>query len=220
MFGGHHNPSTRLNDSWILDPNNFSWRRVKGEEPSTPKNQVSPTGAPAPRAASAAALLGNKIYLYGGHGGIGYARVSFSDLYEFDIETETWTKLEPANTNAQFPEPRGGHSMFANDNIVFIYGGWNSEMQYSNVILYNIETNEFSDPDIYNEIPRWNHTGILVHAIPSKKYFIFGGEQGDFPEGGPRHFGVCTNSACYLDIETRHWSKIETEVLEDGAKPF
>ena len=110
--------------------------------------------------------------------------------------------------------------MFANDNIVFIYGGWNSEMQYSNVILYNIETNEFTDPDIYNEIPRWNHTGILVHAIPSKKYFIFGGEQGDFPEGGPRHFGVCTNSACYLDIETRHWSKIETEILEDGAKPF
>jgi dynein heavy chain len=158
--------------------------------------------------------------MYGGHGGLGYARVSFNDIYSFDIETEEWAHIQPENTTAQFPEPRGGHSMFADGNTVFIYGGWNSEMQYSNVIMYNIETNEWSDPDIYNEIPRWNHSGILVNAIPSKKYFIFGGEQGDFPEGGPRHFGVATNSSCYLDLETKNWSKVETEAEEEGGKPF
>ena len=53
----------------------------------------------------------------------------------------------------------------------------------------------------------------MVEAIPSWKYFIFGGEAGEFPEGGPRHFGQCVNSACFLDIETMHWTTIQ---LEDG----
>lgn len=56
----------------------------------------------------------------------------------------------------------------------------------------------------------------MVEAIPSWKYFIFGGETGDFPEGGPRNFGNCVNTACYLDIETMHWTTIQPED-QDGA---
>lgn len=110
--------------------------------------------------------------------------------------------------------------MFAEGDNIFVYGGWNSEMQYSNVIVYNVTTNEWADPDIYNEIPRWNHSGILVHAIPSKKYFIFGGEIGDFPEGGPRHFGVCSNATCYLDLDSKNWAKVEAELGEEGEAAF
>jgi len=54
----------------------------------------------------------------------------------------------------------------------------------------------------------------MVHAIPSWKYFIFGGEVGDFPEGGPRNFGSTCNSACYLDIDTLTWSTVHTEDRE------
>jgi len=136
------------------------------------------------------------------------------------VETETWEKLAPSNTTNQFPEPRGGHTMFAEGDSIFVYGGWNSEMQYSNVIVYNVTTNEWADPDIYNEIPRWNHSGILVHAIPSKKYFIFGGEIGNFPEGGPRHFGVCTNTTSYLDLDSKNWAKVEAELGENGQPAF
>jgi len=110
--------------------------------------------------------------------------------------------------------------MFAEGDSIFVYGGWNSEMQYSNVIVYNVTTNEWADPDIYNEIPRWNHSGILVHAIPSKKYFIFGGEIGNFPEGGPRHFGVCTNTTSYLDLDSKNWAKVEAELGENGQPAF
>jgi dynein heavy chain len=69
----------------------------------------------------------------------------------------------------------------------------------------------WTDPDIYNEIPRWNHSAIMVEAIPSWKYFIFGGETGEFPEGGPRDFGACVNTACYLDMETMRWSTLHHE---------
>ena len=110
--------------------------------------------------------------------------------------------------------------MFAMGRNLYIYGGWNSESQYNNIIQFNLDKLEWSDPDIYNDLPRWNHSAIMVEAIPSYKYFVFGGESGEFPEGGPRHFGHCVNSACYLDIETMHWTTIKTEDGDAQVKPL
>jgi hypothetical protein len=42
----------------------------------------------------------------------------------------------------------------------------------------------------------------MVEAIPTWKYFIFGGESTNFNEGQARTFGAYVNSACYLDIGT------------------
>lgn len=111
--------------------------------------------------------------MFGGHGGLSYNRISFNDLHCFDIETEQWDKLIPTNSA---PEGRGGLSLFASDNKIYIYGGWNQEMQYSNIVFFNLETKEWTDPDIFNEVPRWNHSGVLVEAIPTWKFFVFGGE--------------------------------------------
>ena len=60
----------------------------------------------------------------------------------------------------------------------------------------------------------------MVEAIPSWKYFIFGGETGEFPEGGPRNFGQFTNSAAFLDIDTLRWSNIFLEDNSDDGKPL
>lgn len=57
----------------------------------------------------------------------------------------------------------------------------------------------------------------MVEAIPSWKYFIFGGECGDFPEGGPRHFGHTVNSTCVLDIETKHWTTLQMDDTENNG---
>ena len=219
IFGGHSTPQIRLNDTWFLHTSNqtFAWKRAEGDEAQTPRNQDSPSGAPGPRANSSATIIDNKVYVFGGHGGVNYSRVAFNDLYSFDLDTHQWEKIEFAN-NA--PEPRGGHTMFSIDRKIYIYGGWNSENQFTNTISFNLDTSEWYDPDIYNEAPRWNHSAIMVEAIPSWKYFIFGGETGDFPEGGPRHFGNFTNSACYLDIETMRWTTIMPEDGDHHTKPY
>jgi dynein heavy chain len=61
----------------------------------------------------------------------------------------------------------------------------------------------------------------MVEAIPSWKYFIFGGETGEFPEGGPRNFGAYTNTACFLDIESMKWFSILLEdTSAEGGKPL
>ena len=172
------------------------------------QNQDSSIGAPAPRANTGATLYNNKIYIFGGHGGLNYARVAFNDLYCFDLETNTWEKIEPAN-NA--PDGRGGHSLFANEDKLYVYGGWNSEMQYNNVLMFDLHTKEWSDPDIFNEIPRWNHSSVLVEAIPTWKFFVFGGECAEYQEGTARAFGQYVNSSCVLDLGTMKWNTFASD---------
>lgn len=87
IFGGHSTPQVRLNDTWFLTVQSLTWKRAEGEEPATPRNQESVTGAPAPRANSSATIVDNKIYIFGGHGGVNYARVAFNDMYSFDLDT-------------------------------------------------------------------------------------------------------------------------------------
>mmetsp|Transcript_7679 Transcript_7679/g.7086 ORF Transcript_7679/g.7086 Transcript_7679/m.7086 type:complete len:306 (+) Transcript_7679:36-953(+) len=205
VFGGHTTPQIRLNDAWFLNTQTLAWKKADSDEPCTPKNQDSLVGAPGPRANTSAALLDNKVYIFGGHGGVNYQRLAYNDLYSLDLDTQQWERLDPVNNP---PDPRGGHSMFAIGRMIYIYGGWNSESQYNNIIMFDLDKLEWSDPDIYNEIPRWNHSSIMVEAIPSWKYFIFGGESGEFAEGGSREFGGCVNTSCYLDLETMRWTTI------------
>ena len=75
-------------------------------------------------------------------------------------------------------------------------------MQYHNIMILDLETLEWSDPDVYNEIPRWNHSSVLVEAIPTWKFFIFGGECAEYQEGTARTFGQFVNTSCYLDLGT------------------
>lgn len=187
----------------------MEWKRPENQELGTPRNQANPAGGPSPRANASATLIGDKIYIYGGHGGLNYARRAFNDLYTFDIKTYEWEKIE--HNSAKEPDAKGGHSSFAIGTKLYVYGGWNSEAQFNTLFRFDTETKEWYDTDITNEIPRWNHASMMVEAIPSWKYFVFGGEAGDFPEGGPRHFGEFVNTACYLDIETMSWTTVRTE---------
>jgi dynein heavy chain, axonemal len=207
IFGGHHSPQARLNDTWLLDVKSMEWRRV-GKEKDNTSNLESAVGAPGPRANMGATVYNDKVYIFGGHGGLNYARTAYNDLYSFDLISETWEKLVPANNP---PDARGGHSVFASDNKVYIYGGWNAEMQYNNVWVFNLETKEWTDPDIYNEIPRWNHCSVLVEAIPTWKFFIFGGECAEYQEGNARSFGAYVNTSCILDLGTLRWNTFASD---------
>lgn len=141
--------------------------------------------------------------MFGGHGGLNYARIAFNDLYTFDLNTHVWERIVPFNNP---PEGRGGHSLLANEGKIYVYGGWNSEMQFNSLLVFDLEKREWTDPDIYNGIHRWNHCSVLVEAIPTWKFFIFGGECAEYNEGTPRSFGEYVNSSCYLDLGIMRWT--------------
>jgi len=201
----------------VLDVSSLEWSSPVKQEDESEDGEASSEGKPCPRANSAAALVEGKVYLFGGHGGLNYQRVAFNDMWVFDLSTGAWTQEEYANNPC---EARGGHSVFALGTKLYVYGGWNLESQFNDIAVFDIETKEWTDPDIYNEVPRWNFSACMVEAIPSWKYFIFGGECGDFPEGGPRHFGAFVSSGCVLDIDTMSWNTIKTEDHENEGGPL
>jgi dynein heavy chain, axonemal len=46
------------------------------------------------RGSHAAALVGRKVFIFGGYGGEGYARKDFNDLYALDVDTFDWEPIE------------------------------------------------------------------------------------------------------------------------------
>jgi len=82
--------------------------------------------------------------------------------------------------------------------------------------VFDLETKEWNDPECLNGVARWNHASTMVEAIPSWKYFIFGGESTDFGEADERTFGQYVNTACYMDLETCKWIPIYPE---DDVRP-
>lgn len=209
IFGGHASPTVRLNDCWILKMPNANnpdviWQRIEGDN-DVAANEHSQIGAPLPRANMGATLYEGKVYIYGGHGGHNYERKAFDDIFSFDLETQTWQQYEPIPQPQPPPVGRGGNSIFVIDDKLYSYGGWNCDSQFTNLIVFDLKTCEWSDPDIFNGVARWNHAACMVEAIPSWKYFIFGGESTDFGEAQPRTFGACVDSSCFMDLDNFRW---------------
>jgi dynein heavy chain len=75
-------------------------------------------------------------------------------------------------------------------------------------MVYDIKNQAWIDPELSHETPRWNHVGIMVHAIPSSKYFIFGGSVGNFEEGGNRTVSSMSDASYVLDMKSMQWSPI------------
>jgi len=222
IFGGYYDNKTRLNDVCFLHvtASEYTWKRPPNhpaiEDP--PKNEPSPIGAPEPRADAAACLLGNKVYIFGGYGGIHYQRKNFSDLYSYDLEKYEWAKIEYENVA---PDPRSGHIIFPyGANSIYLLGGWSNELQFKSAIKFDLESRNWGNPELDLDESIWNFSGLLVNAIPNKKYFLFGGMTGDFEEGKDRRVGSYTNKSVFIDLDPKSgftWHHIELD--DPGSKP-
>jgi dynein heavy chain len=84
--------------------------------------------------------------------------------------------------------------------------------------VFEYEKNIWNEINLNFDMPRWNHSAIVIPALPQWKLFIFGGSSAYFEEGAPRHFGKVLNSVMYLDLpENLEETKIRKLRLEDEA---
>ncbi|KRW98533.1 P-loop containing nucleoside triphosphate hydrolase [Pseudocohnilembus persalinus] len=226
IFGGQYTSKLRFNDTHILQTTSWKWSQppnqsYKGNEPC---NSESKIGGPPPLSHHSGVFYEGKVYVFGGQGGVDYQRRTYNDIYVLDTENFEWEKLEP---NGLPPDPRGGHqaSILANQKKMLIFGGWSFTSQFSNIMIYDIENNQWEDPEISHNNPKWNLCGIMAPSIPSWKYFIFGGSVGSFQEGGNRTTSKFVNDVHYLDINSLEWKEVELdEYIPDfeefkGEKP-
>lgn len=222
VFGGYGAANARLNDYYVLKNagNSYTW-----SQPASYKKykdlRDTPQALPEPRANHTLTFVReiNKAFMFGGHGGLGYGRRAFNDLYQFDCETFEWTRIEAKGT---VPEARGGHvaGQLPNGLRLFVHGGWSSVSQFNKMFIYDIEKNSWSEVNVNFDSPRWNHSAVVVPALPLPKLFIFGGSTGFFEEGAPRNFGSLTNIVMYFDIlDNMDNIKLKRLALEGDTAP-
>jgi len=66
--------------------------------------------------------------------------------------------------------------------------------------IFEWEKQIWTEVNLNFETPRWNHSAIVIPALPKWKLFIFGGSSGYFEEGSPRNFGKFVNTVMYLNL--------------------
>ncbi|CAD7974700.1 unnamed protein product [Amoebophrya sp. A25] len=170
-----------------------------------------PSNVPTQRANHTLSLIQeSSVALFGGHGGSGYTRKAFNDTWVLNLDNNRWTQLV---CQGNPPAPRSGHSAFAKDGCLFIFGGWNNDGQFNDFFMLDVENKDWTDMDLNWSVPRWNHCMQLVEAIPSWRVFIFGGSADSLGTG--RSLGVVDDKlGCLLLADKFEWS---TPTLENKA---
>ena len=110
IFGGFVNGS-RTNDCFVAERsgNALIWSKLA----------VDNANPPCARASHSAAVFNNKMYIFGGQDD---ENNKLCDLWEFDIDTETYNPIElPADS--YMPSPRSGHSSSIYDGKMYMFGG-------------------------------------------------------------------------------------------------
>lgn len=142
-----------------------------------PTAQDGNPDAPTPRGAHSAVLIGEHVYIFGGYGGVGYARRDFNDICRLHVPSMTWVRTEITGITGEPPAPRSGHTAVACQSSMLVYGGWSSTAQYNDLWSFDTEKMAWSivDTGSSKHSLRWNHTAISVAAVPHWQVFIYGG---------------------------------------------
>jgi dynein heavy chain len=177
-------------------------------------NEGGSVTMPAPRNNHTTSLIENTIVLFGGHGGVGYQRRAFNDTWVLNLDNARWNEL---TCQGNPPAPRSGHSAFAKDTDVFIFGGWNTESQFNDLFMLDVENKDWSDVDLAWGVPRWNCSLQLVEAIPSWRVFVFGGVADLYGEG--RTGGVFDNRIGVLNLAENNMQWDEPKLHSDSIDP-
>mmetsp|Transcript_18337 Transcript_18337/g.25698 ORF Transcript_18337/g.25698 Transcript_18337/m.25698 type:complete len:446 (-) Transcript_18337:18-1355(-) len=193
LFGGFDGVSS-MYELQAYHPDSETWvaiTDVKGD-------------VPPPNTNHAMCSVGNKIYIYGGlvQGKFDQAPRYADDLYCLDVETLTWTLLQPKGRR---PEHRCAHKLNAVGSKLFLFGGgigskW--EKRYNDMCVYDVETNEWLRPKCsYTEI---NSVGVCTYTsswVMDNFIFYFGGAQWEKD--------VVSNEVFVFDTVTCNWSKLQ-----------
>jgi len=122
IFGGYGGKTRNyLNDMWSYNFDTQLWNCINA------KGDI-----PLPRSRMRMIEWNDKLYVFGGWD----KAVHYDDLYEFDLETSTWTKLDIGIEKNDDSNKIGQHSMVVVDNILYIFGGFNAKLKRSTNDLY------------------------------------------------------------------------------------
>lgn len=126
---------------------------------SCPKYKGS---APSPRAAHAVAKIGNVVYVFGGR----HSDYRLNDLHMLNMDTMTWTKHEP--TQSDVPMGRSWHSLTAlNSDTLVLYGGFSQNCApLGDCWFFNTKSWKWKEVKINRANPKlfWHSACTILHG--------------------------------------------------------
>ncbi len=115
-----------FDDLWVYDPVANTW------------TQLFPTVKPAARSDHFATMYNNKLYLMGGVYYSG-SHTFYTDLWEFDFATTTWTQISNA-----CPSGRGSSTLSVYNDKLYMLGGYSLGSYHNDFIIYDFTTSTWS----------------------------------------------------------------------------
>ncbi|KAM4723072.1 uncharacterized protein WCC33_009289 [Rhinophrynus dorsalis] len=164
VFGGSKNRKW-FNDVHILDTKAWRWRSVEAR------------GKVPPLAYHSCSLFRGELFVFGGV----FPRPNpepdgcSNSLYIFDPQHEIW--YQPI-VLGEIPPARSGHSSCLLNRKLYIFGGWDTPVCYSDLYLLDLGIMEFSPVEVMgcSPSPRCWHSSAPVSKY---KFLIHGGYDGN-----------------------------------------
>ncbi|XWS12834.1 hypothetical protein CRYUN_Cryun37aG0124300 [Craigia yunnanensis] len=122
VIGGRADPLKILSDVWVLNTVKNAWRLLDCTGSAFP-----------PRHRHAAAVVGSKIYVFGG---LNNETIS-SSLNVLDTNTLRWEELVG---HGEWPCARHSHSLVAYGSKLFMFGGYSGEKVLGDLYSFDIQT--------------------------------------------------------------------------------
>lgn len=151
IYGGYDDYGFPCNDVHAFSFERLRWRALKSLGPSPDRFHHS------------AVLWQGSMYVFGGYGG-------FADLFEYRLGSCTWTALQ---THAPRPEPRWGHRAVEHRGAMYVVGGCDSVLSYSDVWRLDLERRTWTRLP-----PAEGHAQRFFHAscVYRERLYTFGGK--------------------------------------------
>ncbi|KAJ0264237.1 Jacalin-like lectin domain-containing protein [Hirschfeldia incana] len=185
-FGGEFTPNVPIDkDLYVFDLETRTW-------------SISPVTGDVPHLSCLGVRMvsvGSTLYVFGGRD----ASRNYNGFYSFDTTTNEWKLVTPVGER---PTARSFHSMAADENNVYVFGGVGTKMRLKNLDAYIIAEQKWvqcATPGESVSIRR----GAGLHVVQGKVWVVYG-------------FNGCeVDDVHYYDPVEDKWTQVETF----GEKP-
>ncbi|WP_233520615.1 Kelch repeat-containing protein [Flocculibacter collagenilyticus] len=140
------------------DVHNKVWALKIGEPTWQEKTPVPSSLNIKGRLASIATSINDKAYIFGGYTvAKDHSEISTPDVYQYDIETDTYTQL------ANMPVPVDDSiALPYQDRYIYLISGWHNDGNVNLVQLFDTHTNTWAQASPYLAEPVFGHAGGIV----------------------------------------------------------
>ncbi|GAB1741669.1 hypothetical protein NU219Hw_g7084t1 [Hortaea werneckii] len=186
---------TNSDNTYILSGSPVKNSRRRTGEPYMPKIITTVGQRPACLVNASVTYVGNDlIYAFGGFDQ--YTDEVYNHVLKLNLSARQWSLVD---NYGDIPGVRMGHTacLWQGDKLL-VYGGENEHrIHLSDVVIFDIKTAHWTQPDINGPIPRGRARHSAV--IHDDKLFVCGGMSGGD--------NAVLDDICYLDLRTWTWSR-------------